>query len=522
MNPLAELDDVWFRYRGGRWVLKGVSLRLFPGDEFALMGENGSGKTTLARLLAGLYPPGRGAVRLLGQSLADLGERERTHLRRRIAYVFPNPELQIVGPTVEEDVAYSLAGHGLSPEEVRARTEAALERFRLSSLRKAPPAHLSGGERMRLVLAAAAVGAPVLYILDEATSFLDPPSRRELVEFIRREVASGAAALWMTHDVDLARSVPQVFVLREGQVVPASREGLERGALPHEEVRRPRVVRASSVSSGTSARPQIELRNVEYAYAAGTPFVRRVFSRLDLRLWPGEVVAVLGPSGAGKSTLARLAAGLLRPTEGELLWDGVPRPRGLPEELRRKVAYVPQFPEDLFLTSTALDEVAIGLRERGAPPGEAARRAGEYLLTWGIAEELWSRSPRQLSTGERRRTVLAAIFAGEPEVVFLDEPSIGLDASGRALLLDHLAEYLLAEYALRSPSRLLVLVTHDRGIAFRLATRVLFLDRGGDEGSEAEILFDGPPESFRHFLRGRLGWCGEEAEEHAPVRRGMR
>jgi len=451
----------------------------------------------------------------LGRSLADLGERERARLRRRIAYVFPNPELQIVGPTVEEDVAYSLAGCGLSPEEVRARTEAVLERFRLSPLRKAPPAHLSGGERMRLVLAAAAVGAPILYVLDEATSFLDPPSRRELMEFVRREVAFGAAAVWVTHDVDLARSIRHVVVLREGRVVPASREGLERSALPHEEVRRPRVVRSGGGSSGASARPHIELRNVEFAFAAGTPFVRRVFSRLDLRLWPGEVVAVLGPSGAGKSTLARLAAGLLRPTGGELLWDGVPRPRGFSEDLRRKVAYVPQFPEDLFITSTALEEVAIGLRERGVPPDEATRRAGECLLAWGIGEELWGRPPRQLSTGERRRTVLAAIFAGEPEVVFLDEPTIGLDASGRALLLD-----LLSAYVLRAPSRLLVFVTHDCEVAFRLATRVLFFDRRGDKGSEAEILFDGPPDAFRRFLRSRWGWCGEEAEELAHLRRG--
>lgn len=144
MKPLVELEDVWFRYRGGRWVLKGVSLRLFPGDEVALIGANGSGKTTLARLLAGLYLPERGTVRLLGQPLADLKEGERARLRRRVAYVFPNPELQIVGPTVEEDVAYSLTRRGFSPAEMRARTEAVLARFRLSSLRKTPPARLSG------------------------------------------------------------------------------------------------------------------------------------------------------------------------------------------------------------------------------------------------------------------------------------------------------------------------------------------------------------------------------------------
>ncbi|PTQ51950.1 MAG: module of ECF transporter [Brockia lithotrophica] len=519
MKPLVELEDVWFRYRGGRWVLKGVSLRLFPGDEVALIGANGSGKTTLARLLAGLYLPERGTVRLLGQPLADLKEGERARLRRRVAYVFPNPELQIVGPTVEEDVAYSLTRRGFSPAEMRARTEAVLSRFRLSSLRKTPPARLSGGERMRLVLAAAAVGAPVLYILDEATSFLDPPSRKELVEFVRREVASGAAAVWVTHDADLARSVRQVLVLREGQVAPASRKALEERGLPHGRASLPRIARSEADFSRVPTRPRIEFRDVEFAFAAGTPFVRRVFSRLSLRLWPGEVVAVLGPSGAGKSTFARLAAGLLKPSGGELLWDGVSHPRGFPEELRRKIAYVPQFPEDLFLTSAVLDEVAIGLRERGVPPDEAERRAKEHLLAWGIGEELWDRSPRHLSTGERRRTVLAAIFAGEPEVVFLDEPTIGLDASGRALLLD-----LLSAYALPASSRLLVFVTHDREVAFRLATRVLFLGRKGDEGTE--ILFDGPPDALRLFLQGQPGWCGggtgDLVRNLAPVRRGER
>lgn len=178
---MVEMRDVSFSY-GERVVLEQIQLNMKKGAWLSIVGENGSGKSTLARLMAGLLRPTTGEVRVLCCDTAE--EKDLASLRQRTAYVFQNPENQIVGATVEEDIAFGAENLGLPREEIIARTDDALARFDLNALRRKEPHLLSGGEMQRTALAGAYVRRPELLILDEACAMLDPQNRREIWEHI--------------------------------------------------------------------------------------------------------------------------------------------------------------------------------------------------------------------------------------------------------------------------------------------------------------------------------------------------
>lgn len=204
------LTDIAHEF-GARRVLDGIDLVLSE-RRIGLVGANGSGKSTLARLLNGLVLPTRGRVLVDG-----LDTRTQTKaVRRRVGFVFQNPDNQIVYPIVEEDLAFGLARLRLSKEETRARIEAALARFGLSRLREASAHTLSGGEKQLLALAGVLAAQPEILVLDEPTTLLDLRNARRIAAILE-ELAQ--RVVLATHDLALLERFERVIVLDEGRIV---------------------------------------------------------------------------------------------------------------------------------------------------------------------------------------------------------------------------------------------------------------------------------------------------------------
>ncbi|HEY8870001.1 MAG TPA: ABC transporter ATP-binding protein [Candidatus Limnocylindrales bacterium] len=227
---LAELRDVAFRYRDTtQAALGGISLTIDDGEIVGLAGPTGAGKTTLCMTLVGLVPHAtggvlEGSVRLGGRDSASstLGEL-LTPLdadRALVAVTFQDPESQIVGMTVEEDLAFGAENLGVPRDEMRRRIDEALDLVRLGHLREAFPYALSGGQKQRVAIAAALVMRPRLLILDEPTSELDPQGRTEIFELIGRLASSGEyAVLVVEHALDdLAAAVNRLIILDAGRI----------------------------------------------------------------------------------------------------------------------------------------------------------------------------------------------------------------------------------------------------------------------------------------------------------------
>ncbi|CVK34462.1 energy-coupling factor ABC transporter ATP-binding protein [Methanoculleus bourgensis] len=190
MTPLLETDNVTYTYPNGPApALSGVSVTITAGSKTALVGANGAGKSTLLLMLNGILRPDSGEVRFSGRPLA-YDNRSLRDLRRRVGFVFQNPDVQIIAPTVEADVAFGPVNLGLSPDAVRRAVRDALGYVGLRGYEKRPPHHLSGGEKKRVAIAGILAMEPAVLVFDEPTSSLDPASSEEVMELLD-ELASG-------------------------------------------------------------------------------------------------------------------------------------------------------------------------------------------------------------------------------------------------------------------------------------------------------------------------------------------
>lgn len=195
----------------GRAILRDIDLTLTE-RRVGIVGANGSGKSTLVRMVNALLRPSAGAVRVLGRDT----RRDTAEIRRRVGFVFQNPDHQIVMPLVGEDVGFGLRRSGLSKAEIAARVDAALARFGLEDRRDQPAHDLSGGEKQLLAIAGVLVCAPEIVVFDEPTTLLDLRNRNRIAALIE---TLPQPALVVTHDLELLAGFDRVLVLEGGRVV---------------------------------------------------------------------------------------------------------------------------------------------------------------------------------------------------------------------------------------------------------------------------------------------------------------
>lgn len=230
----------------------------------------------------------------------------------------------------------------------------------------------------------------------------------------------------------------------------------------------------------------IVVEHVSYIYNAGAPHQWVALEDVSFTIQDGEFWGIIGATGSGKSTLIQHLNGLLRPTRGRVLVDGLDtRARGADlRALRQKVGLVFQYPEHQIFAATVYEELAFGPRNLGLPPAEVEARVRSALAAVGLPEDLLPRSPFTLSGGQARRLALASVLAMGPRVLVLDEPAAGLDPQGRREMLRLVRD-------LHAGGMTVVLVSHSMEDVAELAQQVLVLDRG-------RVAMQGPPrELFR-------------------------
>jgi biotin transport system ATP-binding protein len=206
---MIELQNVSLSF-GERSVLKNISLTLTE-RRIAIIGANGSGKSTLARLLNGLALPSGGDVLVDGLNTRKKGR----EVRRKVGFVFQNPDNQIVMPVVEEDLAFGMKNCGFSAAEIAAKTDEILARYDLSALREHPAHLLSGGQKQLIAISGVLVMNPDIVVMDEPTTLLDLRNKRRIS---RAVAALPQTVIMVTHDLDLIADYDRVITIDEGRV----------------------------------------------------------------------------------------------------------------------------------------------------------------------------------------------------------------------------------------------------------------------------------------------------------------
>jgi molybdate transport system ATP-binding protein len=499
-RPLVTLDRVDVRLAGAT-LLADVSLEVRAGEGLAVVGPSGAGKSTLLRLVRGdVWPHPASAGRRLfhdsdGPSESPIGARER------IAIVAPEGQDAYVRHEwdlpVEAVIRSGFSGEIFPPE---AATQAQAARIRevaallgAADLLGRSILELSRGEARRVLLARALAPGPELLLLDEPCEGLDPPARRAFLAHVSAVLRSGTGVVLATHrEEEIAPEIERIAEVRDGRVTVRRRNPAATATTSTPSPSPSPTARAGGEGRGEGANATTATANVFDVRGVTIRVEGRAILRdLDFTLGEGERVAVVGANGAGKSTFLRLLAGEEQPARGSILRLGL-GPRADLEALRRRIGLVsPELQARHRFDATGEDVVhsgfhgTIGLAD--APSEPERGRAREAMDRLGISH-LAARHLLTLSYGELRRLLLARALAPEPEVLLLDEPLAGLDATAR-------------EWVLRAVGRAcdggaaLVTVTHHRDELPAGLSRVLTLEGGRLE----------PSASFpSHSFRGRM------------------
>ncbi|GAA0323567.1 energy-coupling factor ABC transporter ATP-binding protein [Bacillus carboniphilus] len=231
----------------------------------------------------------------------------------------------------------------------------------------------------------------------------------------------------------------------------------------------------------------IILEQVEYKYQAGTPFERRALTDINLEIPSGTFLAIIGHTGSGKSTVIQHLNALLKPTKGKVrigshVVEAEVKNKNL-KPIRQKVGIVFQFPEHQLFDETVLKDVCFGPMNYGVPEEKAKEKARHALNQVGLTEEIYDKSPFELSGGQMRRVAIAGILAMESDVIVLDEPTAGLDPRGRKEIMDLF-------YKLHQERKLsTILVTHSMEDAAEYADEIVVMHKGTvmRKGTPSEI-----------------------------------
>ena len=218
----------------------------------------------------------------------------------------------------------------------------------------------------------------------------------------------------------------------------------------------------------------LELENVSYVYGADTPYKMDALKNINLGFEKGKITGLIGHTGSGKSTLAQMLNGLIKPHSGRVLLNGKDiweEPKKI-RDVRFKVGLVMQYPEYQLFDDTVKSDIGFALRNMELPDSEIEERTNEAMQFVGLSQDLYEKSPFELSGGQKRRVAIAGVVAMRPEVLVLDEPAAGLDPKGRTEILSHLREYQ------RQKNATVILVSHSMEDMANYCDNIVVLNKG--------------------------------------------
>ncbi len=468
MEPLIEVAIKSVVFPGQvQPALRDIRLEIERGEFVVITGPVASGKSTLCHCLTGaipLYYPAQmeGRVAVAGCELQELALPQVAGI---IGYMMQDPQNQIVSASVRDDVAFGPGNLCLPRPEVNRRVEEALKFVGLGRLADRTPDALSGGEAQRVVLAGILALHPQLLVLDKPTAELDPEGRRDIVHHLGLLNRAHHTTIIMVAD-QLSEALPhasRVLVMEQGTVVKdvtAIEYRRRRNGFRQEHA----CCQKKDSCLQDSRKALASMEGCSYVYPGGQVGC----DGIDLKLYQGELVALIGLNGSGKTTVAKHFNGLIQPTSGTVRVFGQKITRASLQWCRQRIGYLFQNPDNQIFANSVFEEAAFGLRIQKVPKDQVSERVTEVLTRTGLVEHRDSH-PHRLSRGQRQLLALASILVTHPELIIADEPTTGLDHYESKRIMHFLDQLVAGGCAV-------LMVTHDLYLARCHAHRLVAMN----------------------------------------------
>jgi energy-coupling factor transport system ATP-binding protein len=505
---MIKIENLTYNYPNATTpALDNINLEIQEGEFILLVGPSGCGKSTLVQCLNGIIPKVaggdlRGKIKIGGKDISNCKVHQ---LSRHVGMVFQNPNAQLFGLTVEEDVAFGPENLGMARDEIQKLVEKSIGIVGIEKLRKRFTFTLSGGEKQRTAIAGAIAMEPEILVLDEPTSDLDPVGTKQVLETLKRLNKDKSITIIL-----IEQKIDEVFciadrtiVMDRGKIILDGKtcevftrnfDLLENiGIYPPQLIRLSRMLSVkpsyneifsyfnslngsfkefSEVKNIKKSPSKVVFEDVWFNYRGGPPALKGI----SLEIKKGEFIAMIGPNGSGKTTLLSCLIGFIKPGKGRILIDGQDIKNLCVAELATKVGYLFQNPDLQLFTDTIAQEVGFGLKNRSMAPADINKKVARAMEIMELSEYR-DRHPHSLSRGQRQRLAVASILSMEQEIIVLDEPTTGQDRG-------HLSKFLSQIKKLNDAGKTIIMITHDMSMVAEYARRTILMEEG-------KILMDG-------------------------------
>ncbi|WKA51814.1 ABC transporter ATP-binding protein [Planococcus liqunii] len=528
METILKVENLRVSFQSGDKefeAVRGVSFEVKKGETLGIVGESGSGKSVTARTIMRLLPSPpsyikEGAVSFLGENLALKTEKEMEAIRGRdMGMIFQDP-MTSLNPTIRigDQIAESLIKHQkMNKAEAKTR---AIEILKLVGIRDSAvrynqyPHEFSGGMRQRVMIAIALACRPTLLIADEPTTALDVTIQAQILNVMKDiQQKLGTSIILITHDLGVVAGMcDRVAVMKDGEIVetgttqeifespkhPYTRKLLN--ALPRlDEKKKPK--RTPLVPLSDSGTPLLQVNSLKQHFDMGKGNTVKAVDDISFFIRPGETLGLVGESGSGKSTTGRAILRLHEPTDGHVLYEGMPVNRLSKKEMKTMRRYMQMIFQDPYSSLNprfkVLDIIgqALDLHKLSGSKEERKRRVEELLVMVGLEPSHALRYPHEFSGGQRQRIGIARALAVEPKFIVCDEPLSALDVSIQAQiveLLEDLQQRLGLTY---------LFIAHDLSMVKHISDRVAVMYAGKIvELAESEELYANPQHEYTKSL----------------------